>query len=127
MKRMVAWTIMIAAVVAASNAWAQSGDAARGEGVFNQQCKACHTTEKGAPNKVGPNLFGVVGRKAATLDGFSYSSAMQKSGLTWDEKTLSDYLKEPRKIVPGTKMAFVGLRKQDQIDDVIAYLKKAAP
>jgi cytochrome c len=125
MKPRVGWVISIVATLAAGGAAAQSGDAERGERAFNQQCKICHSVDKGGPNKVGPNLFGVIGRKAGTGASFSYSSAMEKSGIVWGDKALADYLTDPRKVVPGGKMAFVGIKKQDQLDDVIAYLKKA--
>lgn len=97
------------------------GDAAAGEKVFNK-CKACHSLEEGK-NKVGPSLHGVIGRKAASLDGFKYSKAMQESGLTWDEATLHKYLENPRAMVPGTRMAFAGLKKEADINNVIAYIK----
>jgi len=97
------------------------GDAAAGAKVFNK-CKACHSLEEGK-NKVGPSLHGVIGRKAASIDGFKYSKAMQESGLTWDAETLETYLKNPRGLVPGTRMAFAGLKKEDDIENVIAYIK----
>lgn len=97
------------------------GDPAQGEKVFNK-CKACHSLEEGK-NKVGPSLHGVIGRQAAAVDGFKYSKAMQDSGLTWDEDTLEKYLANPRGVVPGTRMAFAGLKKDDEIEDVLAYIK----
>ena len=100
------------------------GDAANGEKVF-AKCKACHTVEVGK-NKVGPSLGGVVGRKSGTVEGFNYSDAMKKAGLTWDEATLNTYLTNPKQLVPGTKMAFPGLPKEQDRLDVIAYLKSAA-
>jgi cytochrome c len=100
------------------------GDAANGEKIF-AKCKACHTVEAGK-NKVGPSLAGVVGRKAGMAEGFNYSDAMKNSGLTWDEATLNTYLTGPKKLVPGTKMAFPGLPNEQDRLDVIAYLKSAA-
>ena len=100
------------------------GDAANGEKIF-AKCKACHTVEAGK-NKVGPSLAGVVGRKAGTAEGYNYSDAMKNSGLTWDEATLNTYLTGPKKLVPGTKMAFPGLPNEQDRLDVIAYLKSAA-
>lgn len=102
---------------------AMAGDAAKGEKVF-AKCKACHTVEKGGKNKIGPNLYGVVGKKAGAVEGFKYSSAMLASGLTWDEATLDKYLTKPKELVPGTKMVFPGLRKAEERAGMIAYLKK---
>jgi len=125
MKIRVGAAVVFSLACAAINAMAQSGDVERGERTFNQQCKLCHTVEKGGANKVGPNLFGMFGRKAGTAEGFSFSSAMQKSGIAWDDKTLAEYLADPKNRLPGGKMVYMGLKKQDQLDDVIAYLKKA--
>ena len=100
-----------------------AGDAAAGEKVF-AQCKACHENEKGV-NKVGPTLKGVVGRKAASVADYKYSPAMTKKGeegLVWDEATLTQYLPNPKAMVPGTKMAFAGLKKPEDVANVIAYL-----
>jgi cytochrome c len=102
---------------------AAAQDAALGEKVF-LKCKACHQIGEGAKNAVGPVLNGVVGRKAGTYADYSYSEANKSSGLTWDEATLKEYLKNPRAKVPGTKMIFPGLTKDDDIDNVIAYLKQ---
>ena len=104
---------------------AQSAE--RGERTFNQQCKACHTVEKGGPSPIGPNLFGVVGRKAGTLAGYEASETMKKSGITWDDASLGEYLKDPKAKVPDGKMAYAGLKQTAQLNDVIAYLKKLAP
>lgn len=102
---------------------AHAGDPAKGEKVF-RKCKVCHTVEKDGKHRVGPNLFGVVGRKAGTVEGFKYSSAMAESGLTWNEATLDKFLKKPKDMIKKTKMVFPGLRKDDQRADVIAYLKQ---
>ena len=117
--------VSVALILSAGSALAQSAE--RGERTFNQQCKACHTVEKGGSSPIGPNLFGVVGRKAGSLDGYGYSEAMKKSGITWDDSALGDYLKDPKAKVPQGKMAFAGLRQAAQLGDVIAYLKKLAP
>lgn len=114
----------IALVISAGAARAQ--DAAAGEHVFIK-CKACHQIGEGAKNMVGPSLNGVVGRAAGTFPGYSYSDANKNSGLTWDEATLKEYLKNPRAKVPGTKMAFPGLTSQADIDNVVAYLKQFGP
>jgi cytochrome c len=98
-----------------------TGDAAKGEKVF-AQCKACHVAEEGV-NRVGPSLWGVVGRTAGSIEGFRYSSANKNSGLVWSEEQLFTYLKAPRETIPGTTMAFAGLKKPQDRADVIAYLK----
>jgi cytochrome c len=87
-------------------------------------CRACHEIGADAKNAVGPVLTGVVGRKAGTYPGYAYSEANQNSGISWDEATLKEYLKNPRGKVPGTKMLFAGLRKDDDILNVIAFLKQ---
>ena len=118
---------MVSAVcsLAAPVAFAQAGDATRGERLFNQQCKACHTVEKGGRNGIGPNLFGVFGSKGGAVQGFSFSEAMQKAGIVWDDKTMAEYLKDPKTRVPDGKMVYAGLKQQAQLDDMIAYLRKA--
>ena len=85
---------------------------------------ACHAVGEGAAVKVGPPLNGIVGRKAGTWPNYSYSEANKGSGIVWDEATLREYLKDPRAKVPGTKMAFAGLNKPEDIDNIIAYLKQ---
>lgn len=100
-------------------------DAAAGEKVFNK-CKACHDATQDR-NKVGPSLHGVIGRTAGTHEGYKYSSAMiaaGKSGVVWDEATLTKYLHDPKAMVKGTKMAFPGLKSDKDIADVVAYLKQ---
>ena len=109
---------------AAEPAAGGAGDPAAGKKVFNK-CKACHFVDK-EKNKVGPYLKGVVGRKAAAVEGFKYSEAMKAKaaeGLVWTEENLKAYLAAPKKFVPGNKMAFAGLKKEKDIADVIAYLK----
>jgi cytochrome c len=124
--RIIAATMSVVLTLTASAAFAQSGDATRGERLFNQQCKACHTVEKDGRNGIGPNLHGVFGGKAGAVQGFSFSEAMQKSGIVWDDKTMAEYLKDPKTRVPDGKMVYAGLKQQAQLDDMIAYLKKAA-
>ena len=123
MMKKVVFAALASAVLFAVPAHAE-GDAAAGQKVFNQ-CKACHDIEKGV-NKVGPTLKGVVGRKAASVEGYKYSEAMTKKGaegVVWDEATLTEYLPNPKAFVPGTKMAFAGLKKPEDVANVIAYLK----
>jgi cytochrome c len=105
------------------------GDAAAGERVF-RRCQACHQIGEGAENGVGPILNGVVGRPAAAVEGFEYSDAMLEAGeagLVWTVEELQAFLESPREHVPGTKMAFPGLRSEEQRNDVIAYLYEASP
>lgn len=103
---------------------ASAADAAKGKKVYNK-CKACHSMKAGK-KKVGPSLHNIIGKSAASMEGYKYSKAMKKSGLTWDEETLTKFLKKPRKFVKGTKMSFAGLKKQKHIDNLIAYLKEAS-
>jgi cytochrome c len=97
------------------------GDAAAGEKVF-KKCKACHTLVEGK-KKVGPSLFGVIGRAAGAVEGYKYSKALLAAGLTWDDETLAKYLTKPKALVPKTKMSFAGLKKEGDIANVIAYIK----
>ena len=112
-------------LTAVSGAALADGDAEAGKKVFNK-CKTCHTLEAGV-NKVGPSLAGIIGRPAGTVEGFKYSEAMAGSGLTWDAATLDQYLADPKGFVPGNKMAFVGLKKEDDRENVIAYLQSGGP
>ena len=99
-------------------------DAEQGAKVF-KKCMACHTVEN-TTNKIGPSLLGIVGRKAATVEGYKYSDAMlakAAEGVIWDEATLGAYLPDPKKFVPGTKMAFPGLKKPEDVANIIAFLK----
>jgi len=114
---------LLGLVLLGSLSTASAQDAALGEKVFFK-CKACHQIGEGAKNAVGPVLNGIVARKAGTYPDYSYSDANKNSGLTWDEATLKEYLKNPRAKVPGTKMIFPGLPKDEDIDNVIAYLKQ---
>lgn len=111
----------IAITFAATTAMA-AGDVKKGEKVF-KKCKSCHTVDQGGKNKIGPNLFGIVGRSSASIDGFKYSKAMKASGFTWDQATLDGFLKKPRKFLKGTKMSFAGVKKEKQRVNLIAYLE----
>jgi len=103
--------------------WAHAQDAAAGEKVF-VQCKTCHQIGETAKNAVGPVLNGLIGRKAGTVPGYAYSAANKNSGITWDEATFADYIKDPKKKIPGTKMIFNGVKDEQKIKDLVAYLKK---
>jgi cytochrome c len=124
MNRILAALLSAAVGMTVASALAE-GNEARGERLFNQQCKACHTLNAGGASTVGPNLHGLFGRKAGTAGGYSASDAMKGSGIVWDDKALADYLKDPKAKVPGTKMVFAGLKQDQQQQDMIAYLKKA--
>jgi cytochrome c2 len=100
---------------------AMAGDVAKGQKVF-KKCKACHYVDQ-EKNKTGPHLVGLFGRTAGSVEGYKYSAAMKESGIVWDENTLAEYLKAPKKYVKGTKMAFAGLKKDADVDNIIAYLK----
>jgi cytochrome c len=121
-------TTMLAfsALLAISSSALAEGDVAKGEKVF-RKCIACHTLEEGK-NKVGPTLYGIFGRTAGALEDYKYSSAMVESGIVWDEENMDGYLQKPRAFLKGTKMAFAGIKKDDQRADLIAFLKeKSAP
>ncbi|NJC09440.1 c-type cytochrome [Polymorphobacter fuscus] len=101
-----------------------TGDPVKGEKVFGQ-CRTCHVVEKGV-NRVGPSLWGVVGRQAGSIEGFKYSPANKNSGLTWTDEQLFTYLEAPQQVIKGTYMAFAGLKNPQDRADVIAYLKTKA-
>jgi cytochrome c len=100
---------------------AHAQDAATGQKVFTV-CKACHQVGDSAKNAVGPVLNGLFGRKSGSVEGFSYTSANKSSGITWDEATFAEYIKDPKAKIPGTKMAYAGLKDEQKIKDLIAFL-----
>jgi cytochrome c len=112
------WAAIGFAIVASA---AHAGDAAKGKVVF-QRCAICHRVDKGGGNGLGPNLFGIVGRKAGTVAGFSYSAAMKNSGIVWTADKLIAYVAHPAQLVPGNRMAFAGIIDPGQQADVVAYL-----
>lgn len=99
-----------------------AGDAEAGQRTFNQ-CKACHTVEAGK-NRVGPSLYGVVGKQAGAVEGFKYSKVMQESGITWTPENLDKYLADPKGFMPGNKMAFAGLKSAEDRANVIAFMQQ---
>lgn len=101
-------------------------DLANGQRQY-RRCQSCHTINEGGRNTVGPNLYDTYGHPAARLQGFSYSRALSESGLVWDHDTLDAWIENPSRLVPGTRMSFVGLRDADDRRDVIAYLASMAP
>ncbi|MGI3899427.1 MAG: c-type cytochrome [Janthinobacterium lividum] len=126
MRTLMATLAVMAASAAAAQDAPSSGDPALGEKVF-VKCRACHQIGEGARNSVGPEQNGLIGRHSASVPGYNYSEAMKASGLTWDEATFKDYIKDPKAKVPGTKMSFAGLSKQSEIDNITAYLKTFGP
>ena len=97
-----------------------TGDAAKGEKVF-ALCRSCHVLEEGV-NRVGPSLYNIVGRKSGSVAGFSYSDANKNSGVTWTTDVLFEYLKDPKGFMPGTKMAFPGIKNDQDRANLVAYL-----
>lgn len=122
-KRLLIAALAACACLGAAQGALADGDSAKGEKVF-KKCKACHSLEAGT-NKIGPSLHGLFGRTAGTVDGFKYSAAMKESGVVWEQETLDEFLTKPKAFVPGTKMTFIGLKKEQDRLDVIAYLREA--
>lgn len=110
-----------AALTALAFGTAKAGDAAHGKTVF-QRCAICHNVVKDGGNGLGPNLFGVMNRKAGTVPGFAYSAAMKSSGIVWTGDKLAAYVTHPSQVVPGNRMAFAGIGNPAQVADVVAYL-----
>ncbi|MBI3702898.1 MAG: cytochrome c family protein [Rhizobiales bacterium] len=111
-----------ALAVAAMAQTAQAQDVAAGEQSF-KKCMACHRIGEGAKNLVGPELNGLDGRKSGSVAGYNYSDANKNSGITWNEATFKDYIKDPRAKIPGTKMIFPGIKNEKEVGDLWAYLK----
>lgn len=122
MRTVVVGSSMLVAVLAASLP-ASAQDAAAGERVFGQ-CRACHQVGETARNVIGPQLNGLFGRKAGSVEGYAYSPANKASDITWDEANFRTYIKDPRGQMPGTKMVYAGLKEDARITDLVAYLKQ---
>jgi cytochrome c len=115
--------VLSAALVLVGLGQAQAQDTAAGEKVF-AQCRACHQVGENAKNAVGPVLNGLFGRPAGSVEGYTYSPANKNSGITWDEAVFKEYIQNPRAKIPGTKMVYAGLKDEQRINDLIAYLKQ---
>jgi cytochrome c len=120
---MIRHLLIASAVFCATTGASLAQDAAAGEKVF-AVCKACHQIGETAKNGLGPVLNGVIGRPAGSVAGFNYSDANKKSGITWDEATFKEYIADPKAKVPGTKMVFPGIKDQQKVNDLFAYLKQ---
>lgn len=120
--------LMMAGLLALAPMGAMAQDADAGQRVFNQ-CRACHTINQGGRSGVGPNLFGILGRPAASIEGFRYSTPMREraaAGLVWSEENLLAYIADPKALVPGGSMSYVGLRNEQQRADLMAYILRAS-
>jgi cytochrome c len=115
--------IILAAALVLSTGAACAQDIAAGENSF-KKCAICHSVGEGATNKIGPELNGLDGRKAGTVAGFSYSDANKNSGITWNETSFKEYIKDPKARIPDTKMIFAGIKNDKEVDDLWAYLKQ---
>lgn len=120
--RMSAAIVGVFGLLAMLPAGAQAADAAAGDGVFKRACAACHNPTVEGPRKLGPTLHGLVGRKSGSVEGFRYSKANSEANIVWTVETLDPYLKNPREVVPGTTMAYAGLRNDTDRANLIAYL-----
>ena len=110
-------------MLAGAGAAQAQGDPAEGEKVF-AKCQACHAVDE-AENGVGPHLVDIFGREAGSLEDYRYSSALEDSGIVWEDETISEYVKAPKDLVPGTKMVFAGIKDDEEIADLLAYLHAA--
>ncbi|TAJ34525.1 cytochrome c family protein [Bosea sp. (in: a-proteobacteria)] len=120
LRPILAVSLLAGALTAAS---ARAQDLEAGQRSFNK-CRACHQIGEGARNLVGPQLNGLIGRHSGSAEGYAYSAANKNSGLTWDEATFTDYIKDPKAKIPGTKMIFAGIKNEKEIADLVAFLKQ---
>jgi cytochrome c len=114
--------VVLVLVALTGSAWAQDAEPMPGQKVFGA-CKSCHAVGPAAKNGIGPELNGLFGRKAGSVEGFSYSEANKDAGFTWDEAVFAEYIKDPKAKIPGTKMQYSGLKNARQVADLTAYLK----
>jgi cytochrome c len=125
-RRVMKQVVLAAIALVASAAAASAQDVAAGEQSF-KKCLPCHSVGEGAKNKVGPELNGLDGRKSGSAESFNYTEANKNSGLTWNESTFKEYIKDPRAKIPGTKMVFAGIKNEDEVNNLWAYLKQFGP
>ncbi len=118
--------LSVAAAVMSGPLQANEGNAAKGAELFPVRCLDCHAITDPTTKKMGPSLKGLIGRTSGSLEGYEYSDAMKAAGIIWSEDTLKTYLVAPRKVVPGTKMNFNGLKRPGEVEDIVAYLLEAA-
>ena len=126
MRRLVFGAAMVAAISTVTTTAAPAADVDNGKTIWNK-CRACHQVGENAKNLVGPVLNGLIGRKAGTIEGYNYSEANKNSGIVWDDATFREYIKNPKTKIPNTKMVFVGLSDEKDIEDLLAFLKQFAP
>jgi cytochrome c len=123
MKNLTLSALVVIATSAATSSLALAQDIPAGKASFNK-CLACHSIGEGAKNKVGPELNGLDGRKSGTAPDYSYSDANKNSGITWNEAEFKEYIRDPKAKVPGTKMAFAGIKKDTEVNDLWAYVSQ---
>ena len=115
--------LVAAALLAASGMTASAQDVAKGEASF-RKCLPCHSIGDDAQNKIGPELNGIDGRHSGSVPGFDYSDANKNSGIVWNEAKFKEYIKDPRGLIPGTKMIFAGIKNENEINDLWAYVSQ---
>jgi|SRR4051812_13533519 len=123
MKNLTLSALIVLVVTSAASSLALAQDVNAGKTSFNK-CLACHSIGEGAKNKVGPELNGIDGRKSGTAPDYSYSDANKNSGITWNEKEFKEYIVDPKAKIPGTKMAFAGIKKESEVNDLWAYISQ---
>jgi cytochrome c len=122
MTKQAAAAIVALAVAGWTGSALAAGDPAEGEKVFKRVCTSCHIPTAEGPKRLGPTLFKVVGRKSGSVEGFRYSKANESANIVWSPENLDPYLTDPKKVIPGTTMAFAGVKKAEERADLIAYL-----
>jgi cytochrome c len=122
---MMSRVVIAATILIGGMATASAQDVTAGERSF-AKCRACHQVGETAKNGVGPMLNGLFGRKSGSIEGYTYTEANKNSGITWDEATFATYIQDPRARIPGTKMVFAGIKNEQEIKDLTAYLKQFA-